>query len=78
MFQLDLYYTLASPPSRAVIILSRLLKIDVNLIEVKLMEGEHQSAKFVKINPRKVVPALNDNGFLVAESRVIMTYLINK
>ena len=78
MFQLDLYYALASPPSRAVMILCKLLRIDLNLIDVKLQNGEHRDPKFEKINPRKVVPVLNDNGFIVAESRVIMSYLINK
>lgn len=75
---IDLHYILPSPPCRAIMILAKRLGIELNLINVKLFEGEHQSEEFIKINPRKLVPVLNDNGFVLTESRAIMAYLVNQ
>ena len=75
---IDLHYILPSPPCRAVMILAKQLGLELNLINVDLFEGAQLKAEFEKINPRKVVPVLNDNGFVVAESRVILAYLVNR
>uniref|UniRef100_A0A336LLK3 glutathione transferase n=1 Tax=Culicoides sonorensis TaxID=179676 RepID=A0A336LLK3_CULSO len=64
------------PPARAVVLAIRYLEI--NDIELKLCRtymGENQEPEFVKKNPQKTVPFLDDNGFYLSESRAILYYL---
>lgn len=75
---IDLFCLMASPPARAVIIVARRLGVQLNIVEVDMMKGEHQSEEFAQKNPRKTVPALNDEGFFLGESRAIMMYLANQ
>lgn len=46
---LDLYYFESSPPSRAVLMVSKELGLDVNIKHVNLFQGEHLSPDFVKV-----------------------------
>lgn len=75
---LDLHGVLASCPTRAVLILGKQLNIKINLIDVDYASGAHLTPEFEQLNPRKVIPVLIDDGFVIAESRVILTYLINQ
>nr|QHU79933.1 glutathione S-transferase D11 [Bemisia tabaci] len=74
----DLYYVLASPPCRAVLMGAKLIGIDLNLKLVDISRGEQMSPEFLKINPKHTVPVLDDNGFRLNESRVMLTYLSDK
>ncbi|XP_044735196.1 glutathione S-transferase 1-like [Chrysoperla carnea] len=73
-----LYHIDLSPPCRAVRIIAAALNIPLELKVVNLLEKEHLSPEFVKINPQKTVPCLDDNGFILWDSHVIIAYLINK
>lgn len=42
------------------------------------MIGEHLTEEYAKLNPQKTIPVLNDNGFILADSHAISTYLIGK
>jgi len=53
------------------------MKINVNLIYVDLMKGEQKQDWFVKLNPQHCLPTINDSGFILWESRAIMTYFAN-
>lgn len=75
---IDLYCLMASPPARAVMIVARRLGVQLNIVEVDMMSGQHQSEEYAQMNPRKTVPALNDNGYFLGESRAIMMYLANQ
>jgi glutathione S-transferase len=72
------FYTLASPPSRACLLLFKLLKLQVELKNVNTLESEHRSEWFKKINPAMKIPVLVDHDFILTESRAIMTYLVSK
>lgn len=74
---LQLYYTLGSPPSRAVLQTIRILGLSVEVKTVDLMKGENLSPEFLKLNPLHQVPVLVDGDFVVTESRAIMAYLVN-
>ena len=39
--------------------------------------GEHKTEEFKKLNPQQKVPALDDDGFFMSESRAIMGYLVD-
>lgn len=75
---LQLYYTVASPPSRAALHVIRILGLEVDVKNVDLAEKKEQlSPEYLKINPMHQVPVLVDGNFILAESRAIMAYLVN-
>jgi glutathione S-transferase len=51
------------------------LGIPCEIIEVDILKGESHTAEFLKINPNGRTPVLDDNGFILAESNAILTYL---
>jgi len=74
----DLYAIEASPPCRAVFLVAKAIGVDLNIKPVNLFTGEHMKPWFLKINPQHTVPAMDDNGLILTESRAICTYLMNK
>jgi len=75
---IDFYYILPSPPCRAVMMAAKHFNVDMNMTSINLVKGEHLEEWFVKLNPQHTVPTINDNGFVLWESRAIMTYLANQ
>ncbi len=74
----DLYYMSLSAPCRAVILTAKMAGVELNLKTLDLFAEEHLKPEFIKINPQHTVPTLDDNGFVVTESRAICAYLVNK
>ncbi|XP_065212649.1 glutathione S-transferase 1-like [Planococcus citri] len=76
---MKLYYTEASPPCRTIILLANLLNIKLELILTSPKKGETVTASFLQMNPQHVVPTLiDDDGYILWESRVIAKYLVEK
>jgi glutathione S-transferase len=45
---------------------------------VNVFEGEHLNEPFASINPNKLIPVLEDDGFTLTESAAILRYLAEK
>ena len=73
--KMRLYYHPLSANSRRVVLTAKHLDIDIDLVVVDLLKGEHRSPEFLKLNPNGKVPLLDDEGFLLWESHAIMQYL---
>lgn len=72
---IDFYHVPGSAPCRAVGLAAAALGIELNRKLVDLMNGAQHKPEFLKINPQHTVPAIDDNGFYLWESRPIMLYL---
>jgi len=76
---LEFIYMAASPPCRAVYMCIKELGVDVRMREIDMYKkAEHTQPWFVRMNPQHTVPTLNDDGFVLWESRAIMAYLASK
>ncbi|KAJ8919165.1 hypothetical protein NQ315_012151 [Exocentrus adspersus] len=75
---IDLYYSAGSAPCRIVLLAAKSIGVELNLKPMNLFEGEHLKPEFLKLNPQHTIPTINDNGFVLWESRAIITYLQNK
>jgi glutathione S-transferase len=55
----------------------RHLELDVEVININFQKGENKSEEFTALNPLQQVPVLvEEDGFVLTESRAIMTYLV--
>jgi glutathione S-transferase len=52
--------------------------VEVENVVVDLFSGEHQQAPYLAVNPNGMVPALDDDGFVLTESPTILKYLADK
>uniref|UniRef100_A0A6P7FW11 Glutathione S-transferase 1-like n=1 Tax=Diabrotica virgifera virgifera TaxID=50390 RepID=A0A6P7FW11_DIAVI len=75
---IDCYYVPGGAPSRNVLLAAKACGVELNLKYMDLMSGEQMSPEFLKLNPLHTVPTINDNGFVLFESRAIMTYLADQ
>ncbi|XP_077511839.1 glutathione S-transferase 1-1-like isoform X2 [Amblyomma americanum] len=62
---------------RAVRIVARLVGIVLELKEVNVLAKEHMQEAFLKLNPMHTIPTLQDDTFVLWESRAIMRYLVD-
>lgn len=75
---MDLYYSPVSASSPAVLMTAKALGLKLNLKVINVAEKEQLKPEFVKINPQHTIPTLVDNGFVLWESRAILSYLVEK
>ncbi len=54
------------------------LGLDAEIVEINVMGGENKSDDYRAINPNGKVPALEDEGLILWESRAITSYLAGK
>lgn len=73
-----LYYHPLSSNSRRVVLTAIHLDLDVELVAVDLLKGEHKAPEYLRLNPNGKVPLLDDDGFTLWESHAIMQYLADR
>jgi glutathione S-transferase len=75
---MKLYMHPISTTSRAVMLFLEDNGIKVEQQVVDLFAGEHYKEPFVSINPSRLVPVLEDDGFRLTESSAILKYVAEK
>ncbi|KAG2098418.1 glutathione S-transferase [Suillus discolor] len=73
-----LYGSPTSTCTRLVALICKEKNIPYELIQVNLAKGEQKAASFTAIQPFGQVPYIDDDGFLLYESRAIARYPIKK
>jgi len=75
---MKLYYHPISTTSRPVMLFAAESRIPLELQVVDLFTGEHVKPPYAQINPNKLIPTLDDNGFILTENSAILKYLADK
>jgi glutathione S-transferase len=78
MRTMKLYFHPMSGNSRRVLLVAAHLEIALERVVVDLTKQEQRGAPHLRRNPNGRVPVLDDNGFVLWESRAIMQYLADK
>ncbi|XP_011066703.1 PREDICTED: glutathione S-transferase 1-1-like [Acromyrmex echinatior] len=75
-----LYYFPLSPPSRAVMLVVEAIGLEMELVILNTMTGEHLTPEYEELNPQKTVPFLIDDDLKISERSVeaIMAYLVDQ
>src|SRR5438270_8689994 len=75
---MKLYMHPASTTSRAVALFIADNNLPVQSQVIDLFTGEHVRDPYASINPNKMIPVLDDDGFVLSESSAILKYLADK
>jgi glutathione S-transferase len=73
-----LYYHPLSSNSRRVVMTAIHLNLRLERVVVDLLQEEHRTSEYLRLNPNGKVPLLDDDGFHLWESHAIMQYLADR
>lgn len=77
---IDLSFILfiVSPPCNAVKMVAKAINLELIIKPIDTYAEENLTPEFTKINPQQYVPVIDDNGFILTESRAILGYIVDK
>lgn len=75
---MKLYAHPASTTSRPIMMFCAEQGIDIDTVTIDLFQGEHKGDSYLAVNPNGMVPAIDDDGFVLSESSAILKYLADK
>ncbi|KAJ7196325.1 glutathione S-transferase [Mycena rebaudengoi] len=75
---LKLYGSRIATCTRRVATVLHELKVPFELIEVNIMEGEHKTPAYLEKQPFGQIPYIDDDGFILYETRTICSYIAAK
>ncbi len=75
---MKLYYHPVSTTSLMIMMFAAEEGVGLDFTLVDLMQGEQRQPEYLAINPSGLVPALDDDGFVLTESGAILRYLAAK
>jgi glutathione S-transferase len=78
MQAIKLYNFPRSGHAHRVELMLSLLQLPTELVFVDLAKGEHKQPEYLAINPMGQVPAIDDQGVVLADSNAILVYLAQK
>ncbi|WP_299138188.1 glutathione S-transferase family protein [uncultured Tateyamaria sp.] len=76
MTPIKLYRTPKSGHCHRVELMLALLGLPYETIDLDMMNGAHKAPEFLAISPFGLVPAIDDNGYTLADSNAILVYLV--
>lgn len=62
---------------RLIISFVNLFSLSTQIKIINLAAGDHKTEEFGKLNPQRTVPTVDDDGFVMSESRAIAAYLVD-
>ena len=78
MNPIKLYRNPKSGHCHRVELMLALLGLDYETIDLDMANGAHKAPDYLKISPFGLVPAIDDNGYTLADSNAILVYLAQK
>src|SRR3954469_5387674 len=75
---MKLYYHPISTTSRPIMLFAAESGIALDMQVVDLFTGEHMQPPYARLNPNRLVPALEDGDFVLTENSAILKYLAEK
>ncbi|MEO1141575.1 MAG: glutathione S-transferase [Pseudomonadota bacterium] len=75
MNPIKLYRNPKSGHCHRVELMLALLGLDYETIDLDMANGAHKAPEYLKISPFGLVPAIDDNGYTLADSNAILVYL---
>ena len=75
---IQVYATKASVNGYKVRLFLSVLGINFKLHELDMYSGEHKQEPYLSLNPFGQMPAIKDDGYVIADSHACLTYLARK
>ncbi len=76
MTPIKLYRNPKSGHCHRVELMLALLKLPYETIDLDMANGAHKAPEYLKISPFGLVPAIDDDGYTLADSNAIIVYLV--
>ncbi|XP_049856676.1 glutathione S-transferase 1-like isoform X2 [Schistocerca gregaria] len=73
-----LYSNALSTPSRFVRLIANIIGVELKIVNIKEITKEMRTPEMLEKFPQHKIPALEDNGLFISESRAIAMYLVSK